>query len=180
MTKIAMDRPEKRFVHLYTGNGKGKTTAAIGLAIRAAGHGMKTYIGQFMKGQIYGELTELKNHPLITIEQYGDTKCIRKEDVTQNHIDQARHGFKRATGAMLSGQYDILVMDEINVTVWFGLLSAGEVIDVLNQRPDNLEVILTGRNASEALINTADLVTEMKEIKHYYTQGVLARDGIER
>ncbi len=175
-----MKPSDKKFIHLYTGNGKGKTTAAIGLAIRAAGHGMKTYIGQFMKGQLYGELTELKNHPLITIEQYGDTKCIRKEDVTQSHIDQAHQGLERIREAMCSGQYDILVMDEINVTVWFGLLSADEVIDVLNQRPENLEVILTGRNAPEQLINAADLVTEMKEIKHYYTQGVLARDGIER
>jgi len=175
-----MKASDKRFVHLYTGNGKGKTTAAIGLAIRAAGHGMKTYIGQFMKGQLYGELTELNAHPLVTIEQYGDPVCIRKEDVTQNHIDQARQGLERIREAMFSGQYDILVMDEINVTVWFGLLSADEVIDVLNQRPENMEVILTGRNAPEQLINAADLVTEMKEIKHYYTQGVLARDGIER
>ena len=175
-----MKPSEKNFVHLYTGDGKGKTTAAIGLAVRAAGHGMKTYIGQFMKGQLYGELTALKNHPLITIEQFGDTKCIRREDVTQNHIDQALQGLDMAKNAMLSGQYDILVMDEINVTVWFGLLSVKDVIDVLNQRPENMEVILTGRNAPEELIDAADLVTEMKEVKHYYTQGVLARDGIER
>ena len=133
-----------------------------------------------MKGQLYGELTALKNHSLITIVQYGDTKCFRKEDVTQNHIDQARQGLNRAEDAMLSGQYDILVMDEINVTVWFGLLSVKDVIDVLSQRPENLEVILTGRNAPKELIDAADLVTEMKEVKHYYTQGVLARDGIER
>jgi len=175
-----MKPSEKKFVQVYTGNGKGKTTAAIGLAVRAAGHGMKTYIGQFMKGQLYGELTALKNHPFITIEQYGDTKCIRKEDVTQTHIVQARQGLDRATAAMLSGQYDILVMDEINVTVWFGLLSTKEVIDVLNKRPENMEIIMTGRNAPKELIEAADLVTEMKEVKHYYTQGILARNGIER
>jgi len=175
-----MNISEKKFVQLYTGNGKGKTTAAIGLAVRAAGHGMKTYIGQFMKGQVYGELTALKNHPFITIEQYGDTKCIRREDVTQNHIDQARLGLDRVTDAMLTGHYDILVMDEINVTVWFGLLSAEDVIDVLNHRPDNMEVILTGRNAPQEFIEAADLVTEMKEVKHYYTQGILARNGFER
>jgi len=180
LTKITMNISEKKFVQLYTGNGKGKTTAAIGLAIRAAGHGMKTYIGQFMKGQVYGELTALENHPFITIEQYGDTKCIRKEDVTQNHMDQARQGLDRIKDAMLSGQYDMLVMDEINVTVWFGLLSAEDVLDVLNKRPDNIEVILTGRNAPREFIEAADLVTEMKEVKHYYTQGILARDGIER
>ncbi|MBC2716326.1 MAG: cob(I)yrinic acid a,c-diamide adenosyltransferase [Desulfobacteraceae bacterium] len=175
-----MKPSEKKFVQLYTGNGKGKTTAAIGLAVRAAGHGMKTYIGQFMKGQIYGELTALRNHPFITIEQYGDTKCIRKEDVTQKHMDQARQGLFKAQDAMLSGKYDILVLDEINVAVWFGLISVDDVIDFLSKRPDNLEVILTGRNAPAALIAAADLVTEMKEVKHYYTQGILARDGIER
>jgi len=175
-----MASSEKKFVHLYTGNGKGKTTAAIGLAVRAAGHGLKTYIGQFMKGQLYGELTALKNHPLIFIEQYGDPVCIRKEDVTQMHIDQALIGLKKVSEAMLSGQYDILVMDEVNVTVWFGLLEVEDVLDILDQRPDNMEVILTGRNADEKLIQAADLVTEMKEVKHYYTQGVLARDGIER
>lgn len=175
-----MSDSEKKYVHLYTGDGKGKTTAAIGLAIRAAGHGMKTYIGQFMKGQSYGELSALKNHPLITIEQYGDPKCIRREDVAQIHIDQARKGLEKVMEAMRSGQYDILVMDEINVTVWFGLLGVQDVIDVLNQRPENLEVILTGRNAPKELIDAADLVTEMKEIKHYYSKGILARDGIER
>jgi len=133
-----------------------------------------------MKGQLYGELTALKNHPLIFIEQYGDPVCIRKEDVTQMHIDQALIGLKKVSEAMLSGQYDILVMDEVNVTVWFGLLEVEDVLDILDQRPDNMEVILTGRNADEKLIQAADLVTEMKEVKHYYAQGVLARDGIER
>ena len=171
---------EKRYVQLYTGNGKGKTTAAVGLAVRAAGYGLKTYMGQFMKGWPYGELAALKNHPLITIEQYGDENCIRKTDITRPHIDRARQGLLKIGNAMHSGQYDILILDEINVAVWFGLLTSKEVTNLLSQRPENIEVVLTGRNAPKELIDVADLVTEMKEIKHYYTEGILARDGIER
>lgn len=175
-----MNASDKKFVQVYTGNGKGKTTAAIGLSVRAAGHGLKTYIGQFMKGQFYGELSALKNFPLITIEQYGDPGCIRKEDVTPNHVDQAHRGLEKIKAAMHSGQYDILVLDEVNVAVWFGLLTVEEVLAVLDQRPDHIEVILTGRNAPKEFLAAADLVTEMKDVKHYYTRGVLARDGIER
>jgi len=171
---------EKKYIQLYTGHGKGKTTAAIGLAVRAAGHGMKTYVGQFMKGWFYGELSVLKNHPLITIEQYGDENCIRKQDVAQPHIDRAVKGLEKVRRAMHSGEYDILILDEINVAVWFGLLTEKQVTDLLDARPGNVEMVLTGRNAPEAFIARADLVTEMKEVKHYYTRGVLARDGIER
>jgi len=170
----------KKFVQIYTGDGKGKTTAAIGLAVRAAGHGMRTYVGQFMKGQIYGELTALKDHPLIVIEQYGDSRCIRREEVTPTHVRQAEDGLKRAENAMLSGNYDIVVLDEINVAVWFGLVPVTGVLDFLKKRPETVEVVLTGRNAPKELLDAADLVTEMREIRHYYTQGILARDGIER
>jgi cob(I)alamin adenosyltransferase len=153
----------KGYVQVYTGDGKGKTTAALGLALRASGHGMRTYIGQFMKGQHYGELDALRDHPYITIEQYGDVRCIRREEVTPDHVAQAQRGLERAREAMLSGQYDIVVLDE-----------------VLDERPERVEVILTGRRAPQELIERADLVTEMREIKHYYQQGVLAREGIER
>jgi cob(I)alamin adenosyltransferase len=170
----------KGYVQIYTGDGKGKTTAALGLALRASGRGMRTYIGQFMKGQQYGELDALRDHPCITIEQYGDPCCIRREEVTPQHIAQARHGLERARAAMLSGQYDIVVLDEVNVAIWFGLLDVGEVLAFLDERPERVEVILTGRLAPRALIDRADLVTEMCEVKHYYTQGVMAREGIER
>ena len=175
-----MTPSEKRFVQIYTGGGKGKTTAAIGLAVRAAGHGLRTYVGQFMKGQVYGELTALENHPRIVIEQYGDPRCIRREEVTPMHVRQAEAGLARAEAAMLSQHYDIVVLDEINVAVWFGLLPVEAVLDFLKKRPDAVEVVLTGRNAPEELLAAADLVTEMKEIRHYYTKGILARDGIER
>lgn len=168
------------YVQVYTGDGKGKTTAALGLALRAAGHGMRTYVGQFMKGQPYGELDALRGHPSITIEQYGDARCIRREEVTSKHVAQAHQGLERAQEAMRSGQYDIIVLDEINVAIWFGLLDVDEVLAFLEQRPEHVEVILTGRRALPQLIERADLVTEMREVKHYYQQGVIARDGIER
>jgi len=170
----------KGYVQVYTGDGKGKTTAALGLALRASGHGMRTYIGQFMKGQHYGELEALREHPTITIEQYGDVRCIRREEVAPEHVAQARRGLERAREAMLSGRYDIVVLDEVNMAIWFGLLTVEEVLAFLDQRPEHVEVILTGRRAPPELIGRADLVTEMREVKHYYQQGVLAREGIER
>ncbi|RLC91304.1 MAG: cob(I)yrinic acid a,c-diamide adenosyltransferase [Chloroflexi bacterium] len=170
----------KGYVQVYTGDGKGKTTAALGLALRAAGHGMHTYIGQFMKGQHYGELDALRDNPYITIEQYGDVRCIHREEVTSDHVSQAHRGLERARAAMLSGEYDIVVLDEVNVTIWFGLLDVEQVLAFLDDKPEHVEVILTGRRAPQELIEQADLVTEMREIKHYYEQGVLARQGIER
>jgi cob(I)alamin adenosyltransferase len=170
----------KGYIHIFTGDGKGKTTAALGLAIRAAGYGMKTYIGQFMKGQHYGELTALRDHPFITIEQYGDVECVHREEITEKHTDQAQQGLKRAREIMLSNQYDIIILDEINVAVWFDMISIHQVLELLNDRPDHVEIILTGRRAPEALIEIADLVSEIKEIKHYYHRGINARTGIER
>jgi cob(I)alamin adenosyltransferase len=170
----------KRYIQVYTGDGKGKTTAALGLAIRAVGYGLRTYIGQFMKGQHYGELTALRDNRYITIEQYGDIKCIRREELTQKHINQAGQGLTKAHEAMLSGQYDIVILDEINVAIWFGLLSVKQVLDFLEKRPQNVEVILTGRRAPQELIEYADLVSEIKEVKHYYNQGIPARNGFER
>ena len=176
------DRPRlsKGCVQVYTGDGKGKTTAALGLALRASGSGLCTYIGQFMKGQVYGEVAALDHFPLITIEQYGDPKCIRREEVTSQHIAEAKRGLERARKALLSGDYDIVVLDEINVAIWFGLLDVQEVLALLAQRPSAVEVVLTGRRAPTELIACADLVTEMREVKHYYQQGVTARRGIER
>jgi len=170
----------KGYVQIYTGDGKGKTTASLGLALRASGHEMHTYIGQFMKGQRYGEMDALRDHPYITIEQYGDPRCIRRDEVTPEHEAHARQGLERAQAAMLSGEYEIVVLDEINVAIWFGLLDVDVVMAFLDKRPEQVELILTGRRAPQELIERADLVTEMREIKHYYQQGVTARKGIER
>ncbi len=141
---------------------------------------MRIYFGQFMKGQPYGELEALRDHPYITIEQYGDVRCIHREEVTPEHVAQARRGLARAREAMLSDNYDIVVLDEVNVSIWFGLLSVEEVLAFLDEKPARVEVILTGRRAPRELIEHGDLVTEMREVKHYYEQGVSARKGIER
>jgi cob(I)alamin adenosyltransferase len=167
------------YVHVYTGDGKGKTTAAIGLAVRAAGHDRCTYIGQFMKGQEYGELAALRHLQQITVEQYGDRGCIRKEEVTERHVAQAMAGLERARTAMLSGRYDVVVLDEVNVALWFGLLTVEAVMSLLDERPERVELVLTGRRAPQALLDRADLITEMREVRHYYSRGVTARKGIE-
>ncbi len=170
------------YIQVYTGNGKGKTTAALGLAVRAAGHKEKTFFGQFLKGQDYGELNAVKNlSSLITIEQYGRkgfyhvTKDPDKED-----IQRARTGLKKCQKAMLSGKYRIIVFDEINIAVHFNLLSEKEVLSVLDQKPEDVEIILTGRYAPDTFLDRADLVTEMKDLKHYYEKGIPARKGIEK
>jgi cob(I)alamin adenosyltransferase len=167
------------YVHLYTGDGKGKTTAALGLAVRAAGHGLNVYVGQFMKGCPYGEHAELKNHPRITIEQFGSDGCIRRHEATGEHVELAHHGLAISRGILSSGRYDVVVLDEIDVAIWFGLVSTDEVLEIVDRRPRHVELVLTGRRAPDALVERADLVTEMREVKHYHSKGVLARPGIE-
>ncbi|MBN1691492.1 MAG: cob(I)yrinic acid a,c-diamide adenosyltransferase [Dehalococcoidia bacterium] len=171
----------KGYVQVYTGNCKGKTTAALGLAFRAMGHGLKTYIGQFMKGQQYGELEAAKLvKPYITIEQYGKEGFIHvKNPPEPEDVRMAQEGLAKAWLAMTSGNYDILVFDEIITAHYFHLISLDEMLKIARNKPDNVEVVLTGRYAPRELIDAADLVTEMTEIKHYYQQGVNARDGIE-
>lgn len=171
---------QKGMIQIYTGDGKGKTTAALGLALRAAGHGMKTFIGQFMKGQVYGELRALQDFPLIAIEQFGGNKCIRREEVTDRDRQRAEQGLQRCLEVMQSGNFNIIVLDEILVALWFGLVSLETVLHLVDNKPAAVELILTGRRAPQELIDRADLVTEMRQVKHYYQQGVPARKGIER
>lgn len=172
---------EKGYIHIYTGEGKGKTTAAFGLALRAAGHGWRVFIGQFMKGRTYGEVQALRNHSLITVEQFSDDHClIRKSEVTPERIARARKGLNRCRTILSSGGYRMLIMDEAVVAIWFGLLSEGEVLEMLEGRPAEVEIVLTGRYASAALLEQADIATEMRCLRHYYSQGVTAREGIER
>ncbi|ATW28886.1 cob(I)yrinic acid a,c-diamide adenosyltransferase [Candidatus Formimonas warabiya] len=170
------------YIHVYTGNCKGKTTAALGLAFRAAGHGMKTFIGQFMKGQEYGELKSARMlDPFITIAQYGKESLIHVTNPPDpEDVRMAEAGLENCTRAMLSGQYDIVVFDEICTAYFFGLISLEEMIQVMNDKPFGVELVFTGRYAPQEVVDRADLVTEMKEIKHYYHSGVPAREGIER
>jgi len=171
----------KGCVQVYTGNGKGKTTAALGLAFRAAGHGLKTYIGQFMKGQDYGELeTARRMHPLIVIEQYGTAGFIHVQyPPSEDDVQRAREGLAKANKAMLSGDYDIVVLDEITTAHYFHLVTVPEMLDLIRSRPEGVELVFTGRYAPPEIIEAADLVTEMREVKHYYDKGVEAREGIE-
>lgn len=166
------------YVHVYTGNGKGKTTAAFGLALRAVCAGKKVYIGQFIKGMKYSELDAVKYLPNLVIEQYG-TNCFIKNKPTQQDIDLAQSGLKRITEVIMSEEYDIVILDEINVAIYYKLVEISQVIDIIKKRPENVEIVLTGRYAPEEIINIADLVTNMQEVKHYYQKGVMARKGIE-
>ena len=169
------------FVQVYTGNGKGKTTAAIGQAVRAAGAGLKSYIIQFMKEYPYSELNSLKFlSDLITIEQKGgDDFVYKKELPSEAEKMKIRGALKKAEDLMISKSYDIIILDEVLVSVYFKLLKTDEIISFLKKRPGSVEVILTGRYCPDEIIEMADLVTEMKEIKHYYAKGVLSRKGIE-
>ncbi|HHY14411.1 MAG TPA: cob(I)yrinic acid a,c-diamide adenosyltransferase [Thermoanaerobacterales bacterium] len=168
------------YVQVYTGNGKGKTTAAIGLAMRAVGAGLKVFIGQFVKGQYYSELDTLKRFEgEITIKQFGK-ECFIYEKPKQEDIDVAMEGFQEAKNVLNSGKYDVVILDEINIALFFKLIPLEDVLKLIDEKPDNVELILTGRYAPEEIIEKADLVTEMKEIKHYYTKEVEARVGIEK
>lgn len=168
-------------VQIYTGNGKGKTTAAFGLAIRAVGHGFRVYIVQFMKGKDdSGELEGLKRlWPDCQIEHFGGQGWVHKGEHQEEHINEARKGFLKAQEIILSGQWDIVILDEIINALWFDLIPESDVIDLLNKKPSHVELVLTGRNASESLIERADLVTEMVLKKHPFEQGIMARRGIE-
>jgi len=172
----------KGYIQIYTGKGKGKTTAALGVALRAAGHGLNTYIGQFLKGQDYGELQSIQELSFwITLEQFGRKGFIHvTKDPDKEDIDRAKSGLKKCTEAMLSGKYTIIILDEINVAMHFKLLTEKDIHDFLDKKPENIEVILTGRYAPDSLVKRADLVTEMEEIKHYHNKGVQAREGIEK
>ena len=170
------------FIQVYTGNGKGKTTAALGLALRAAGSGFKTYVAQFLKGQPTGEIEAAKRlSPLVRIEQFGREGFIMVKDGPEDEdVSWARAGLEKALQAMLSGDYRIVVLDEVNTAVHFRILPEKDVLDFLDKRPAGVEVVLTGRYAPDSFIDRADLVTEMKDVKHYYDRGVKAREGIEK
>lgn len=170
---------ERGCVQVYTGDGKGKTTAAVGLAVRAAGAGLRVYFGQFMKNNETGELDVFRSlSNAITVEQYGTGDELRGTD-PQVNAQAARAGFERAREALVSGRYDVVVLDEANVADSLGYLDADSLMELVRARPEGVELVLTGRNARDEVLAAADLVTEMREVKHYYRNGVPARRGIE-
>lgn len=172
----------KGYVQVYTGNGKGKTTASLGLAVRAAGHGLKTVIVQFMKGWIdYGELAGVRMlSPWVEIHQAGRDTFVNRKNPDPEDVRLARDGWKMAKEIVSERKADIVVLDELNCAMDFGLVPVAEVLDLLRAKPDGMELILTGRGAPAEIVEAADLVTEMREVKHYYAKGVDARVGVER
>jgi len=168
------------YLQVYTGNGKGKTTAALGLAIRAMGAGFKVFLGQFLKSGDYSEIKALRLFGnQIEIHQFGKGCFVRGNPSEEDHR-LARKGWELCCRALFSGRFELLIFDELNLAIHFGLLPLEEVLEVLARKPLEAEVVITGRYAPQELIEAADLVTEMREIKHYYRAGVKARTGIEK
>ncbi len=169
---------EQGFIHIYTGDGKGKTCAAFGMAVRAAMAGKKVYIVQFVKSMKYSETKIEEFVENITIRQFG-RGCFLHERVEEADIKAALEGLEESRRALASGAWDLVILDEVTIALSFKLFSTQELLDVLEEKAEHSEVILTGRGAPQELIDIADLVTEMKEIKHYYTKGVLSRPGFD-
>ena len=171
----------KGYIHIYTGNGKGKTSAALGLAFRASGSGLSSIIIQFMKGLPTGELKAAsQTGGLITIERYGSTRFCRPDDGSvEEHLKFTREGYARARQVVESALFDIIILDEIITAAKFGLLTDDDILALCSAKHEATELVMTGRGATDALVSRADLVTEMREIKHYYQANVAPRRGIE-
>jgi cob(I)alamin adenosyltransferase len=167
-----------RMIHVYTGNGKGKTTAALGLAVRAAGAGLKVFIAQFAKGRSCSELKALKKIGHISCAQFG-TACFIRKTPTLRDKELAARGLAVVMDLVRRKQHDMIVLDEINVAVHLGLIDSGPLVCFLRSVPKDIEIVLTGRWAHPAVLRTADLISEIKEVRHYYRKKVKARKGIE-
>jgi cob(I)alamin adenosyltransferase len=167
-------------VQVYTGDGKGKTTAALGLALRACGHGLSVYMIEFMKGDIeYGELKAAQWIPNLTIIQFGRPDFVDKENPEKVDIEFANKALEHANDIISSGNHDIVILDELNVAIDFKLVGVKEVLTLIDSKPKHIELVITGRNAPKEILNRADLVTNMENIKHPYDNGVSARCGID-
>ncbi|MBW7990353.1 MAG: cob(I)yrinic acid a,c-diamide adenosyltransferase [Planctomycetes bacterium] len=178
--KTKRNKLNKGYVHVYTGNGKGKTTAAIGLAIRAAGAGMRVLFTQFIKGTAYSEISALKMlSEQIAVKQYGRGRFIKGEP-SQEDIDAAQCGLTEIKQALAGGVYDVVVLDEANIAVQCNLFTIEKLVELIASKPIDVELVITGRYAHPFLLDCDDVVTEMKEVKHYYQKGIMARLGIEK
>ena len=165
-------------IQVYTGNGKGKTTAALGLAIRASGAGFNVYIGQFVKGRFYSELASLKKIKRIKVEQFG-SRCFIRVKPGKKDIELACEGLKKARKAILGRRFRLVILDEINIALNLKLISLSEVLFLLRSAPRDKEIVLTGRYAPAEIKKVADLISDIKESRHYYKKGIKARRGIE-
>ncbi|MCP4366177.1 MAG: cob(I)yrinic acid a,c-diamide adenosyltransferase [Planctomycetes bacterium] len=171
-----MDKSGK--VQVYTGDGKGKTTAAMGQAIRALGHGQRVLVVQFLKGRPTGEIDILRGMDNVTVQRYGSSEFVCG-DPTPEDMALAKEGFEKAVEAVMSGGYDLVILDEINILVNYKMLEVDQVLRLIKERPEGVELILTGRNAHPQVVDAADLVSEVRAVKHYYKEGVGARPGVE-
>lgn len=170
---------EKGYIQVYTGDGKGKTTAALGLALRAAGAGLGVYIAQFMKKGEFSEIRALQRlSDRITVDQFGTGRFIKGKPV-QEDIEAARKGISAVREVMSSGKYDVIILEEANVAYGSGVLSEEELLGIIDEKPEGVELLFTGRGGAPALLDKADLITEMKAVRHYFEKGVGARTGIE-
>jgi cob(I)alamin adenosyltransferase len=177
---MSRERLTQGFIQVYTGDGKGKTTCALGLALRAVGRGLKVFMVQWLKTGDTGEvLAAARLAPELTIRSLGRPGFINFKSPAPKDIALAREALDLAKEAIAGGEYDLVILDEINVALAFGLLDLEEVLAMLRSRPPWVEVVLTGRQAPAELVALADLVTEMRSVKHYYEAGVTARKGIE-
>ncbi len=167
------------YIQIYTGDGKGKTTASFGLALRAAGAGLKVYIGQFLKKGDYSEIKALSKFDNITIEQYGLGRFVKGRP-SEKDMDAGAAGYLKLCEILKQNRHDVVIAEEANVAVMCNLFTEKELLALMDMKSENVELIITGRNASQSVIDRADLVTEMTDIKHYYKQGVMARVGIEK
>lgn len=168
------------YVQVYTGDGKGKTTAALGLAIRAVGAGLRVFIAQFVKGMEYSELKALRKFSdSVVVRQYG-RDCFIYRGPEEKDRELAGEGLQEVQEVVAGGQYDLVILDEANIATYFNLFPVEDLLELIRRKADRVEIVITGRRADARVIEAADLVTEMKEVKHYYRNGVQARDGIER
>jgi cob(I)alamin adenosyltransferase len=169
----------KGYVQVYTGDGKGKTTAALGLALRAVGAGLRVYFAQFVKGMRYGGLDALERlGDQIVVRQFGRACFIEREPAPED-IAAARRGYEEVAQVLCAGQHDLVVLDEIHIATHFGLVTVDDLLRLIESRPAHVELVLTGRKADPRILERADLVTEFREVRHYYQRGVAARRGIE-
>ncbi len=171
---------EKRLIHVYTGDGKGKTTTAMGLALRACGQGWNVLMIQFMKGREgCGEVNICKSIPNFELIRYGLPDWVKPEAPTDDDKKMAGEAFQKASDAIFTGRYDMVILDELNVAVDFELLPLGDVVSLLKNKPDSVELVLTGRRAHPDLVAMADYVSEIREVKHPFREKIRAREGVD-
>jgi cob(I)alamin adenosyltransferase len=171
---------QRGLVMVLTGNGKGKTTAAFGQALRAVGQGYKVFVLQFMKGRKYGEFVAAEKYlPRLTVKMSGLDSFVMRDNPAAVDIEMAQKGLETARKAITSGKYNMVILDEINVALDFKLIRLKDVLDMIRSKPAHLDVILTGRYAPKEIIKLADTVSVVEEVKHHYNAGIKDRAGIE-